>query len=376
MNPLTMARGGAPKSLADRGRKFADHARRTRVMMVAGNPGTMGVWTMQISFPVDRSKAIRGGYNQCGEVKIDVDMEAMEPADRELIASCVEPNGACHYVVKDNGRLYLISAAAPTVEGLLDAIKYAYAQVEADKAERKRIEDNEVNTVAAKAAANLEAKTTYVVKKTLGIDILAPDGGGYGTGRKQLNYAIGREAEIPAWASPEWVEWENEVSADNDRRMAEAEAQIVAEKAAEEAAKVAAIQRLKTWTLANGSELSKARLADGYDCWVTSAISDVKNAIYGRFASIGPRVNRSGSTEERTCPTLAEIKAIREATNIAATISEWPVNVDLMRVEYTQESDDSERCDEVSESEFATEIRIRIDILPDRKDAIWIAVAS
>lgn len=142
---------------------------------------------------------------------------------------------------------------------------------------------------------------------------------------------------------------------ERDRRNAAIAAERAAAKA-EAARKAAAeLESLRAWALEHGSELTRARLAEGYDCWVSSANSD-RAIIASEYADqiansipVGeidePSDYDDTSDEPRKCPTLAEIEAVRTARDHAPP----GTKVELVRRTYTQtivdEDEDGDETD-------------------------------
>jgi hypothetical protein len=136
-------------------------------------------------------------------------------------------------------------------------------------------------------------------------------------------------------------------------RRAEAEAEAATRNEADRQAKLAAEAKkasdgvaLREWAAAHGSELTKARLAAGFDSWVAAAKAD-RNRVAGEhadkvLAAVSQVVqagddepNSPDDYEPRLHPTLAELRAL-EAAKSAAPGCE----VRLHRNEYTYEDDD------------------------------------
>ena len=120
------------------------------------------------------------------------------------------------------------------------------------------------------------------------------------------------------WNDPRTAARKAEAEAEAKRLTAEAEAKEKAKKAAAEAAKKAGLDKLSSWTRENGSELARFRLEDGYDCWVSAAREEYADAAAAKIAetsglTLDDLDERCSSvlSEDRRCPTVAEIKALR-----------------------------------------------------------------
>jgi hypothetical protein len=264
---------------------------------------------MQLTFQVDTKGAIRGGYSKSGQVTLDVNPANLSQEDRELLAAYVDYRD--HVRVTAN----LVTADAPTVEGLIAGVKREAA------AEQKRIADRKAKEDAELAEAEAHDRESLAQKRLVCIT----DYGSYQTYRPdsyRLNYASEkRSGELVTRRSPEWAAWEAEVEAANRKAKEDDKARCAAIEAEREAKQKAGIDRLKVWVAAHGSELTKARLEEGFPGWVSAAKNDTEDAIAEVvFGSklVEPSCDPPGhcSSEERRSPTLPEINALREVRKL------------------------------------------------------------
>lgn len=157
----------------------------------------------------------------------------------------------------------------------------------------------------------------------------------------------------------------NELQPECDRRNAELAKQRDAEKAAREKAEADKLESLRRWALEHGSELTKARLAEGFDSWQKSAaddraklVNDYADAIVNAIPVERDEEPTSDDydSEDRLSPTLAEIEALR----IARANAPSGVSCKLIRETYTTNADkDDEDSAEVKEYRTALELDIQ-----------------
>jgi hypothetical protein len=176
---------------------------------------------MKIKFNVDKAGAIKGGYNEAGEITLDVDVAAVGQEDRELIAKSLDYHGGVSTITAPrSGRVVYVRANAPTRDGLLAALRVAWGEVAALEAERDRAEAAELELTEredAKALAGRLLKKRFNAPGSWEID--------HGDGWRVLNYAKGRESELKTRNSPEWAEWVREIDRKNREEVAAAELQ-------------------------------------------------------------------------------------------------------------------------------------------------------
>jgi hypothetical protein len=148
-----------------------------------------------------------------------------------------------------------------------------------------------------------------------------------------------------------------EAGAECARRNALKAAAEKAEAEKKTAEKKAAVDALKAWALENGGELTRARLAEGYDCWLSSArkeYADAAVAGLGRAADDPSGDDGSADEEPRKCPTLPEIEALRRVREALP----GGCDAELVRLTYTPSRDEDE--DEDGGKVARTEIKVTV----------------
>lgn len=136
------------------------------------------------------------------------------------------------------------------------------------------------------------------------------------------------------------AEAETEAQARNEA----AEASSKAEKARKAEQMVQGLAQLREWVLANGSALSKARLEEGYESWASSAREEYADFVAAQTGlQPADELGESKDLEDRKCPTLEEIEALRAARE---KLPEG-VKAELVRFTYSCENDYEEESDVV-----------------------------
>lgn len=157
-------------------------------------------------------------------------------------------------------------------------------------------------------AARHEADVARVLACPLADLILQPWPGGY-------------QIVSGPWDDSRLATLKAELEAEIERLTAEFKANKEAEAAKAEAEKKSGRDSLASWVREHGSELSRLRLEDGYDCWVSSAREEYADAIAAKIAEASGLTLDDGdlyercdtvNTEDRKCPVVAEIKSLRD----------------------------------------------------------------
>jgi hypothetical protein len=127
----------------------------------------------------------------------------------------------------------------------------------------------------------------------------------------------------------------------NVREQAAERAEKDRQEAARKADKEAGLAALRRWAEASGSELLRARIADGYEWrglgereYVADVVESLRLALPGAETPGGYELGESG---DRTTPTLAEIWDVRSARKAAAG---KPAEVELRWVTYRRAAGD------------------------------------
>jgi len=132
-------------------------------------------------------------------------------------------------------------------------------------------------------------------------------------------------------------------------------------------ARAEGVSLLRAWAAASASDLTRARITEGYDCWVSSAADDVTTAVETAVTAAAatavvdvPDGYDVGADELRLCPTLREIAALRAVRGaLAEATADLPIEgvaANLHRLTYTPESDDEGNIDLELEEIIRTEI--------------------
>jgi hypothetical protein len=249
---------------------------------------------LTVTVTVDQAEAIRRGMVL---PKTATEAERAELAALTLRDGLDSPLHASD--TRDYGSVY--PACLPTAESVLAMIRSALAR----RAERKTMTEAEAkaNAEAGLAAAQkalalpLEA---WIAQKNEEWRMVAP---GY-----EIRYGDAY------WSSPGIAERTKEAEAECRRRNAQIQQERKEAEKRKEAERHAAEERLKSWALAHGSELLRERIAGGYK-WISLAHDEFFNAHlptgYGEEFEVD-------HCEDRTCPTLAEIVAHKEAQKLCA----------------------------------------------------------
>jgi hypothetical protein len=327
---------------------------------------------MKVIFSVDAAAAIRGGFSKAGAVELELDPAKLLPEERELIAARYDgSSGKIRDVQGRDGRLFGGSATAPTIEGLLEAIRRGNAEAAKFDAARIAEEDKELSEQEARHAEILRERRTK--GRTGWGSRVEPEATYHG-----LIYAKGRVGELKTWNSPEWTAWLAELDAQNAADFAALKAADESEKAAKLAAKDAGLAQLREWAQSNGSGLTKLRLDEGYDCWATSAAADWmaergRDLAAAGFADAGEKEGYTvDSTEDRKCPTEAEILAIRKLRPLLRPNE----TAELVRVTYTPEKDEDGYDPEDSEPVKETEILVTVAMPHGFRDSLYLTIPT
>ena len=325
---------------------------------------------MRILFYVDPAAAIRGGYSRAGLVELEFDPSGLPQADRDLIAARYGgPTQKVKYVMTRCGRGIEAEATAPTIEALIDALRSSNAEAAKLNAVRLVQEDKEL--------ADQEAIHAEVLRerRTKGVN-------GYGSRVEPaetyhgLIYAKGRVEELRTWNSPEWKQWVAELDAGHAAFLAAVQAVKEADKLAKASAYAAGVQSLRDWATTNGSELTRLRLAEGYESWVSSAVDDfvvdrVEDFSIDGFERTGSMDGYECECEERKSPSTDEILALKRIRPLLRPNE----SATLQRVTYTASVDD-DSYEEGDEPITVTEIQVRITLPHGFAECIFLTIPT
>jgi hypothetical protein len=177
---------------------------------------------------------------------------------------------------------------------------------------------------------------------------------GYRNTMGRYHWSVNRRSDERPWYIPTDARLDGRVAeavalAERlDAKLAAAhEADVEARKAREaeeERVKVAGQARLKAWAAAHGSELLRARIAEGF-AWLSLAEAEYGAAIVARLpygeCCEAPDGYERDKAEQRTTPTLEEIEALRRVRTAIASL-EIPADVSLAWIKYTPIEDDED----------------------------------
>lgn len=175
-------------------------------------------------------------------------------------------------------------------------------------------------------------------------------------GRLLVTNALAAEVRSKAQAEAEREQMRPEIEA---RQQAEAAAKVERER---EAAKAKAIkdageQTLRDWTNANGSELLKARIVDGFE-WVGLSEREFANAV---VSDLGGEIEFPEYEEQkeskRTTPTIEEITRLRD---IRAAIEGKPATAELIWSEYEVKIEDEYGAANQTEKTKRAEVKVTV----------------
>ena len=311
---------------------------------------------MQFFLTVDRKSAVRLGAKSAGPCQVDIDLATLPQEDRDALAFCVDKDGI---LMDYNNRL---TVESPDQEVVVAAARKIYTQRMKEVADQKARDENEIATVEEHDRETLRLKRTNV-RQCAGWTELYPDTLFVSTWNNRAKDLVTRN-------STEWKAWLAEIEEANQKARDEYDARKAAEVKAKELQQKTAIDRLKAWVASHGSELTKARLEEGFDGWVSSAHGDFADAV----GEVVRRCNlvRSGDdviqemqdykSEDRRSPTLTDIQALREVRSLLAA-SEFADCTSVSLVRTTYRDDDGEK-------QAITEIRVNVTY-PDGVEGAW-----
>lgn len=229
---------------------------------------------MQLVVKTDVSEAIRAGMACRVKERVDIDLALLTDMERDYLSSSITQNGEdityCHYVV-------------PTPEGVLQNIR--------DRAAKKERDEQAEIARAIRDAQDTLAKPVE---------------------RSYCNSYRGK-----AWEAyenyPGMPERRAQCDAYNQeqhrkQREAEQESRIAREKQEEEKERLKAerIEQLRTWAMAHGSDLLKARIENNYT-WKDLAKQEFAQAHLLEGFTLDTEYHASG--EELDTPSLDEMRA-------------------------------------------------------------------
>lgn len=326
---------------------------------------------MKIGVYIDPKAALKAGQNKHGYLTVDVDPADLTVEERAVLDRVTE-NGdlkrgswpdavlvprTLYYGEGGNAVFPLRGMISPTVEELRKALAVNAEQLAEHEAAKKAEAEKRRATEEAHRREYLDADPV--------------------TSPKWVN----RRYETDLWEvyqgrgdDPEINALREKAKAEADRRNAvikaerEAKAAENARKTEERQAKKAAgLAKLKAWATEHGSEVTRLRIEEGYDCWVSSAATEVADAVAAVVAGdLKPSPSDDSydyDVEDRKCPTAAEIKALRDCRRRlqeGTAALPFPATVALARVKATRVKDEDGYDDEEEEPKYTTEVRVTV----------------
>ncbi len=302
---------------------------------------------MKVSINIDKVTALRAGKDRYGRINVDVAAESLTTAQREELAK--HERGAAsmgaEFYIHDEHCKDISEAIADSVRAILDRLIAEAAEREAKEAQRKAEEIAE-NATAIKTLLDQGLRSRDDNDRVNPEKYVATHyfGGNNWQTTGLVDKLAKMDARVEALREAAQIECERlnqEMRAEEERR-----------KEAVAAKKLAGIQGLRFWAEANGSELLRARIAEGFE-WVGLAEVKWSQAI---VACLGETAPEGGTAKDRTTPTLeeiAELKRVRGLLGDRATAS-------LLWVTHAVESED-EYGGGVVTQEKVTEIEVEVE---------------
>lgn len=264
----------------------------------------MAIITVRVS--PDAPAYVRGGHDPSNNT-IQIDLDTLTEAERDLLARrLVADNG---YMIRTARGHWPITVTAPTVEALLEAIRTEEAEIA-----RRRVEEEAAMAAYLQALEGLSA-ADMAGESDWGILRIAQERAGDPKPPALTSEIVKKVFGNP----PPWLrerlekarKIEAERKAEEARRREEQEAQ-------RRAAEAAALEALRRWAEAHGSERVKLLLDEQHKAW--RKVAEAEYIASHTPAGFVPEqaIGETVGVRERTTPTVADIKALREARALVA----------------------------------------------------------
>lgn len=328
--------------------------------------------SMLVSVNVDQAAAARLGraVSSTATVLIESsDLESWPQEIRDLFAASLKPGNqrelsqlcGMDYSGRryDNSPLVVID---PTPAGIRAKLEAIHAEC---CARREKEAAEEAAKVAEHAKIDEEWATAPAEKRLEFYEHRKP---GEQWKVKEIGYPGEKYYPILKSRMPEF-------QAEADRRNAEAAREAEQQKAERQKAETARLETLKAWAMEHGSELTKARLAEGFDSWQRSASDDRSKIVNDYADSIVAAIpiengeepeHDEYDSEDRLSPTLEEIEALRIArANVPAGVT-----CKLIRETYTTNAVETDYGEEVEEEEKEYRTAIHLEIRHEYGNAV------
>lgn len=320
--------------------------------------------SMLVSVNVDQATAARLGraVSSTGTVAIESsDLESWPQEIRDLFAASLKPGDGrnlsqlCETGYPDrrydNSPLVVID---PTPAGILAKLEAVHAEY---CARREKDAAEEAAKVAEHAKLDDEWATAPAEKRLI-----------FNGHRKPGEQWVVKEIGYPDEKYyPKLKSRMAEFQAEAGRRNAEAAREAERAICDRQKAEAAKIEALKSWAMEHGSELTKARLAEGYDSWQKSAADDRAKLVKDYADSIVAATpieqgeepeHDEYDSEDRLSPTLEEIEALRIArANVPAGVT-----CKLIRETYTTHAVETDYGEEAEPEKKECRTAIKLEI--------------
>lgn len=307
---------------------------------------------MKVRISVSKAEALKAGFDRHGLVVVDVPAGALTPEQREELArwdygaGSNEADFCLDRASHADGYPKIAEAKPEAVLVILDAL---IAHRKADEAEVKVRHE-----AAVQKWLDTPVEDWVNVDNYYGASIRGwLDGANYPQDARLA--AKRQEAEsLCAKLNAEQKAKKDAERLENERKAAEAKAQ-----------KEAGREALRQWALVSGSELLKARIADGFE-WEGLAESEYAQNVVDQIAvgleeAPSPDGYGDADVKGRTTPTLDEITSLRHVRQRAEAVKA-PVEAQLKWLVYPVEEDEDgfpgDAEDEEALSRAELEIRV------------------
>lgn len=311
---------------------------------------------MKIGTMISAKDAFKAGLNKSGFQVIEIDPQQFTEQERELIVEeCTLGNAQSEY--RDRADFHICSS------------KHCWPELTAERVK-------ELASKWAKEEAELQAKKAKFLADffALSDDQIADKFLGYST--YSCSYMLKQYEDFTNTIkeSKEAMEVVDRIISEKNKERQEHNKRVEEEhrkrdeelqKKQEEARakRLAEEERLegllKSWAMENGSDLLKERIAGGFE-WVKLAQNEYADI---EFTKLGlekvdiPFDEYETDTEERTTPTLEEIKALKHAKAIMPN-----ADIKLIWCKYINSDYDSYGYDEDGEDEKASQCELEVSI--------------
>lgn len=289
---------------------------------------------MKLTCYINQPEAIRRGHNADSTVKLEIDPAELTPAEREELAASFTSGEfriarQAHYLPE------------PTLQGLREKLQELVTRGATDAAVKQ------AKMLAAQAkfdAGNpaelikIDCNGDIALYSPCPYDLLRDD-------QKEIARAIC-----------------DRLRSEREAQKALEAARIAANQEAYQAAKDQATEKIRQWTLANGSETLRLRAEEGF-AWRSLAEQEWADAMLAQVGITQPAVPAmdgfDADSDACTTPTATEVKKLRVFREALKTIPEMAAEVELRTFTYTKELDKQHDGD--PEKIVRTELKVTVN---------------